>query len=140
MAITGTILAATAVVATGASIYEGEQANSQQKKAQNYQRQQNDLQAARQQRDAVRQARIAAATAVQAGANQGVSNSSAVQGGVGSIQSQTNDNVSFLDTYNKLSDQASTALGKASEFQTNASIFGSVANLATSAYSYSGKK
>jgi hypothetical protein len=49
---------------------------------------------------------------VNAAANQGVSNSSAAQGGIGSIQSQLSSNVSFLDNFNLISDQASAKLGE----------------------------
>lgn len=110
MAITATIVA---VAGLGTSIYEGNQQQKASKSANNFQKQQADLQAQRQKVDAIRQSRLAAASAVQAGANQGVSNSSAVQGGVGSIISQGNSNVSFLDHFNYLSDQASIELGKA---------------------------
>ena len=84
------------------------------------QRQQNDLQAARQKRDAVRQARSAYASAQQTGANQGVSDSSAGQGGLASIATQLGDTLSFLDTYNKQSDQASEALGRSAVFSSKA--------------------
>jgi hypothetical protein len=70
--------------------------------------------------------------------NQGVADSSGAMGGQGSIQSQVNSNLSFLDSYSYLSDRSGAALGKANEFATSASIWGGVAKLGEEAYSASG--
>ncbi len=120
---------AVAVVGTGASMYEQHKAQGYQKQATRAARLQNDLQAARQRRDAIRQARIAQGQLGVKGATQGVQNSSAFQGGLGSIQSQLNNNLSFLDVYNNLSNEASLALDKAASAQGLASDFGKVADL-----------
>lgn len=118
---------AAAVVGTGYSIYAGERANSQAKKATKLQQQQADLSAARQKRDSVRQARMAYAQAQAAAENQGVSGSSSAQGGQASIVSQLNDNLSFLDQYGFISDQASKALGKAQSWRASAQMGGAIA-------------
>jgi len=120
----------TAAVATGVSIYEGQQAASAQKKALEFQQQQADLSAARQQRDAIRQARIANAQANANAERQGVGLSSAAQGGGSSIISQLSSNLSFLDQYNYFSDQASKELGKAVSYRANQELFGQVAGAA----------
>lgn len=119
---------ATAAVSTGASIYEGQQAQKQQQKALDLQKQQGDLQQQQQQRAAIRQSRIAYANAQSAAENQGVADSSSAIGGQGSIESQLSGNLSFLDTMGGLSDQASDALGKAAAFKQNASDWGQVAS------------
>lgn len=63
------------------------------------------------------------------GATQGVQNSSGFQGGQGSIQTQLNSNLSFLDVYNNLSNDASINLDKAATANGLASDFGKVADL-----------
>lgn len=128
---------ATAVVGTGYSIYAGERANAQQKKATQLQKQQADLQAMRQKRDAIRQARMAAAAAAVTSESQGVSGSSSAQGGQGSIFSQLDSNLSFLDQSNVLADQASDALGKMRNYEYLSRTAGQAASLGFSAYAHS---
>ena len=123
-------LLAVAAVGTGASIYQGQKAAKQQKKAVAIQRQQADLQNARTQRDAIRASRLAYAQSQAAAENQGVAGSSSAQGGQGSIVSQLNDNLSFLDQYGLMTDQAQRHLGKAASLQSSASMWGDVAGLA----------
>ena len=103
---------------------------SSQNKAIDAQRQQNELQAARQQRDAIRSSRAARAKALNAGASQGAMGSSGNLGGLASIQSQLGSNLSFLDSYNRLSDVASEQLGRANVFQQRANTAESVGRLA----------
>lgn len=125
-----------AVVGAGAAVYgtvKQAQAAKKQTKYNNealaVQRQQANMSTAIQKRDAIRAARLSAGQALQTGENQGVSGSSAAYGGFGSIQSQLSSNLSFLDKYNTLSDQASIAAGKANKAGTAAQVFGSVAGL-----------
>jgi hypothetical protein len=121
---------AVAAVGTGYSIYQGERASKQAKKATQLQRQASDLQAVRQKRDAVRQARLAYAQAQAAAENQNVSSSSAAQGGQGSIVSQLQDNLSFLDQYGFFQDQASRALGKAQTYEKSSRMAAQVSGAA----------
>lgn len=125
---------AIAVAGLGVAAVGTVQANNNAKKqvaAQNeankIQRQQANLQAARQKREAIRTARLAYAASQQNAENQGVAGSSASLGGLGSITSQLNDNLSFLDQWNTLSDQASIQLGKANAAGANAQMWNSVA-------------
>lgn len=110
---TSTVTAAAAVAGTGYSIYQGQQVNKYNKRTETTQRQMNDLAQARAKRDAIRSARAAAATARSNSENQNVAMSSGAEGGVSSIQSQLSYNLSFLDQYQTLADQASISLGKA---------------------------
>lgn len=107
------ITAGAAVAGTGYSIYQGQQVNKYNKRTETTQRQMNDLAQARAKRDAIRSARAAAATARSNSENQNVAMSSGAEGGVSSIQSQLSYNLSFLDQYQTLADQASISLGKA---------------------------
>jgi hypothetical protein len=120
-----------AIGAVGA--YESYSAQKKQAKLQRKaiaaQRAQDNMKAARERREAIRNARIASGQIEQAAANQGVSNSSAALGGMGSIEQQLNQGLSFLDGYNTLSDQASRYIGKANKAGVNAGMWGSVSNL-----------
>jgi hypothetical protein len=108
-------LAVVSAVSTGVSVVSGVMGAQQQKKAAKAQQRQAELKNAREKRDAIRQYRVAAAMALQGAENQGAASTSASMGGLGSIQSQLTDNMSFLDQYGTLSDQASGALGKAAQ-------------------------
>jgi type II secretory pathway pseudopilin PulG len=100
-----------------------------QKKAVAAQRAQDNLRAARERSEAIRNARISSWTVEQNAANQGASDTSAALGGLGSISSQLNSGLSFLDTYNKLSDQATESIGKANVQAMKAQTWNSVGQL-----------
>ena len=133
MAAISTMIAVGGLAVAGAGAYTANKNAKKQIAAQNealaYQRKQNDLTAARQRRDAIRQARIARATAQNSAATQGVLDSSGNIGGLGSIQSQLGDNLSFLDTYNRFSDMASQALGRANVYGQRAQMAQTVSSL-----------
>lgn len=130
---------AVATVGTGYSIYNGERAAKENRKAQELQRQANQITEARTKRDSIRQARMAYAKSQQSAENQGVSISSSSQGGLGSIQSQLGSNLSFLDQISTINDQASAALGRAATFEQRAKTADSVAGLGFSAFGASGQ-
>ena len=138
MAAVSTIIAGAALGVAGASAISANKNAKKQIAAQNealaYERKQNDLSAARQRRDAVRSARQAFAQAQNTAANQGVMGSSSSEGGLGSIQSQLNDNVSFLDQYNFFSDQGSQALGRANMYAHKANTARTVGQIAGSVF------
>lgn len=126
---------ATSAVSTGVSVYQGQKAASQQKKAAKIEKQKNDLADARSRSDAIRQARIAYASAASNAEAQGVANSSSAQGGQGSIQTQLGMNLSFLDETATLNDQASQALGKAASLKASSAMWGDVAGFSMSVFS-----
>ena len=136
-------LLATSVAVSAAGAYSANQnqrrAVSAQNEANRIQQEQANLQFARQQRDAIRQARIARANATNAAATQGVLDSSGSMGGLASIQAQLGSNLSFLDAYNRFSDQATAELGRAAKFQQRASTADSVSRLALSTLPYAEK-
>lgn len=139
MAAISTIVAIGSLGVAGASAVAANKNAKKQVAAQNealaYQRKQNDLAAARQRRDAIRQARVARAQAQNAAASQGVMDSSGNIGGLGSIQSQLGDNLSFLDQYNRFSDMGSEALGRANVYGQRAQLAQTVGNFAMSVFS-----
>lgn len=130
---------AIATVGTGYSIYNGERASKENRKAQELQRQANQITEARTKRDSIRQARMAYAKAQQSAENQGVAVSSSSQGGLGSIQSQLGSNLSFLDQISTINDQASAALGRAATFEQRSRTADAVAGLGFSAFGASGQ-
>lgn len=106
------------------------------KVAQKYQRRMQILQRKRAAMQSLRQGIIQRAEVVQAGVNQGVGSSSAVQGATASIQSQTADNVFFASRMLQLSNKAQHRLNKATRHENiaqfhdfNAEIFGSMSNM-----------
>lgn len=91
------------------------------------QRQQAELKVARERMMTVRQARIQRAQAISAGetqSGQGSTESSSIQGGTGSIQSQLAGNLAFLDQAETIFSQTSEAQGRAMQAASEASGFG----------------
>ena len=126
--------------ATAGTVYSGVQQSKAAKATQRsaaLDRQRMNLQNARERREAVRASRLASATAEMAAANQGVQGTSSAQGGQASIVSQLNSNLSFLDRFNTLSDQASQQIGYANKFSQRASVGQSVSNLGWQVFSNS---
>jgi hypothetical protein len=131
----GVLLAITATSTVG-SVYAQTKAGAAQRKAGDAQRRQEALQAAVQRRQQIKAGRQAQALALQAGENQGVSGSSGVAGGVGSIKSQMNSNLSFLDRQTQLADYAGNMFNKAAKWNQTATTLGGVAQLAGAARGY----
>jgi hypothetical protein len=115
------------VVGTVMGIKEQRKAGKEAKKANQFERQRANLQSARQKMEAVREGRRAMAEVQQNAENQGVSGSSVGQGGAGSVYSQTNSNLSFLDQYGYYSDQASKFLQQSANSKNKAGMWQSVA-------------
>lgn len=137
-AVAAVVGAGAAVVGTIGSMDNASKQQASQQQAATYQRSMDNNRAARERVQAIRSARLSAGQATQAGANQGVSSSSASLGGVGSIVSQLDSNLSFLDTQSKLSDQASEAIGRASRYGAASAVWGSVAHLGMTVFDSAG--
>jgi len=127
------LLAVTAASSVG-SIYASSKASSAQAKASKAGQRQQALQAAVARRREIAQGREAAAKAVQAGENQGAAGSSGVQGGVGSLKTQLNANLSFLDRSNQDADIASGFLAQAGKWQQVATTVQGIGQLASVGY------
>lgn len=120
---------AIAVGGTVAQISAGRKQAKAAKAANRFERQKNDLQSARQKMEAVREGRRSAAAVAQNAENQGVAGSSIGQGGYGSVISQTNSNLSFLDRYGYYSDQASKMLQKSANYGAKGQMWGAIAGI-----------
>ena len=134
------IVAGTAVAA-GGTIYSGQQARKSAKANQQavaLQRRQNKIEQDRARRAAIREARLAYGQTANSGANGGVSDSSGVQGALGSITSQANTNLSFLDESGRIADQASEKLGLARKYEYRANTGASVAQLGGQVANFAG--
>ena len=130
-----TIFAIIASVTGAASVIESVKAGKNQRKAQKVQRDADNLRAAREKRDAIRQGMIAQATAEQAANNQGVSTSSGALGGQGSIISQADSSVKWLDTQQQANNLSGIFMDKASKASSKAATFGAVSDLSMTAIS-----
>ena len=137
-AVGSVIGAGAAVVGTINSAKAANRANAATQESMKYQRQMDNYKAARERVQAIRSARLAAGTSLQSAANQGAMNTSASIGSMGSIASQLNSNLSFLDTNNKLSDMASQKLGEAAQHRASAELWGSIAGAGSSLFNISG--
>ena len=134
IALVGLGAAAAGTVYSG--VQQGRAAKATQRSAA-LDRQRMNLQNARERREAVRQSRLASAQAEMAASNQGVQGSSSAQGGQASIVSQLSSNLSFLDRFNTLSDQASQQIGYANKFQQKAQTGQAISNLGWQVFSNS---
>ena len=123
-------LMAASVASTGVSLYKGQQADKQARKAADLSRRQESFKALRERRDFIRSARSTAAKITQGAENAGAANTSAAQGGLASIISQASSGLSFLDQYNSFSTQIGAASSKSARFASQANMWGSIADLA----------
>lgn len=121
--------AAATVAGTVGSIKAQNKANKMAKQQYAYERQANNNKIARERRDAIRAARLTQGALVQTGATQGASDTSAALGGLGSIQSQLNSNLSFLDTQSSLADKAGAASLARQNAAANAQNWGAISSL-----------
>lgn len=103
------VAAVGAAVTAGATVMSAVQAGKARKDMREqykYERQLANNRSARERVNAIRQARVAQGAMLQTAANSGAERSSVALGALGSIQSQLNRNLSFLDTNQKLSNLA----------------------------------
>lgn len=130
--------AGAAVVGTANAIKSNKKAAKANARAAAYQRQMDNLRAARERRQAIRQARLASGAALQTSVNQGAVDSSASLGGLGSIESQLNQNLSFLDTNTRLADRASEQIGIANKYRAKADTASAIAGAGMTLFNAAG--
>lgn len=121
--------AGAAVVGTVSSISAQKKALAAQNSQYAYEKQINTNRSVRERRDAIRSARIAGANVVQGAANTGGSDTSAALGTMGSIASQIDSNLSFLDTQTSLANKAGAESQVAQTAKANAATWGQVSDL-----------
>lgn len=137
-AVAAAVGAAATVVGTVSSIKNAKKARKAQAQQFKFERQLAQNRAVRERRDAIRAARLAAGQVTSSAANQGATDSSAFIGGLGSIQSQLNSNLSFLDTNQKLADQAGNAASRANAFLSKAQTGAAISELGMTVFSAAG--
>ena len=125
---------ATAAVGTVATISSQNKMAKAQKKQYAFERQMQQNRSVRERRDAIRAQRIAGGTLVQNSVNSGGSSTSAALGGMGSIVSQLNGNLSFLDTQSSLADKAGAQSQVAASARANGAKWGAITDLGMSVF------
>lgn len=104
-----------------------------------FERQLANNRAAKERRDVIRAGRLARGALVQTAANSGeAGNSSIALGALGSIESQLNRNLSFLDTNQKLANLAGFQALKVSQHSSKASEFGAISALGMQVFGAAG--
>ena len=126
---------AVAAVGTVKTIQSQNKMAKAQKQQYAYERQIQTNKSVRERRDAIRAARMTQGALVQTGENRGASGTSAALGGLGSIESQLNSNLSFLDTNTSLANRAGEQAGKARSAATAAGNWGAVSQLGMQVFS-----
>lgn len=124
------VLAAAAVVGTGASIYSSERSRSEQKKANRARERIRQASSARENLAAVRQQKIAQSQIIQAGATQGTSDSSQIQGAYSGAGSATAGNIGFRNQIDSLQQTIYERMQAANRYSAQAGYYGQAANLA----------
>lgn len=136
------IAAVGAVVGAGAAVastIQAGKANKAAKKQFAFERQLATNQAAKNRRDVIRQSRLARGALQQTIANSGgAGDSSIALGALGSIQTQLAGNLSFLDTNQKLANQAGFQANKATIARNTSSLYGSVSQLGLTVFNSAG--
>jgi hypothetical protein len=129
------IAAAATVVGTVATIGAQNKANNLAKQQFTYEKQLNQNNATRQRRDAIRAARMTQGSIVQTGNNQGAADTSSALGGLGSIQSQLDDNLSFMDTNTTLANKATDLGEERQSAMANAGNWAAISSLGMQVFS-----
>lgn len=135
------IFAAAAIAGIGASVASvsaGNKAAKNQRRAQKIQRDADNLRAVQERRRTIREGRLREAAAQQNAWNQGVGTSSGAYGGQGSITTQMNSGISFIDDQQQAATISGSFMDKASKQESLSNMWGSVANLAFTGAQMSG--
>jgi hypothetical protein len=120
------------------SVQAGKEQTKASRQAVSIQQGADDIRQARERRQAIREARIKSAAALQAGANQGAGDSSAVAGGQASLTTQLNSGIGFQGQMGNMSTSATNSIFEANKAGASAGLFGSIANLGANIFSAQG--
>lgn len=135
------IAAVGAVVAAGATVASAVQAGKARKDAKKqyqFERQLATNRSVKERTNAIRAARLQQGALLQTAANTGAGESSVALGALGSIQSQLNSNLSFLDTNQKLANLAGYYASQANIHSSKAQTWAGVADLGMTIFSSAG--
>lgn len=97
--------------------FSGHQKRQEKRKLRQIEQKRSRLEQSRQAVQTLRQSQVERAKLLQLGANRGVSESSGVQGGLGSIQSQTGANIGFANQIFSLNQQAGQRIAQLGKLQ-----------------------
>lgn len=114
--------AAAGVGGTAFSVVQGRAANKEQRKTRRLQEQRQQLEERRRVRRNIREQRIARAQALNVAGQVGAQDSSAVQGGVGSLSSQLGSNLGFGSRQAQFNQLISTSSQRAADLQSSANL------------------
>lgn len=117
---------------TGASIYQGERARKESKKAAQAQQRISNRQSQKEKISQLREAQIARAQVSVQSQAMGTQDASTTSGITSSIGSTAGANVQFINTINSLQQEISRRMQKANDFAANAQTLGSLASLGAS--------
>lgn len=137
----GIIAAVGATIAAGATVVSAVnagKARAEMREQYKYERQLANNRAARERVNAIRQGRLAQGATLQMAANSGTQNSSAALGALGSIQSQINRNISFLDTNQRLSNLAGYHASRANIASSRANTWAGISSVGMTVFSQAG--
>jgi hypothetical protein len=123
------VAAGAGVVGTAVGVSQSHKATQETEKAQEAQQRIADVEAQRKRDLALRQSRIQRARIENVAAQTGTEGSAGAMGAVQSISSQTNANLSFLDTTRQLATQASTYRQRAADASSRAQIGGALSKI-----------
>jgi hypothetical protein len=125
-----TALLVTSGALTGASLLQGSEARSDQRKAARVQKKIQERQVQRERIKQIREARIQQARVMQQAATQGATQSSAVQGASANITQQASTNLGFINQVQGLQQRIQGLNESASKHAGNAQTLGGLAGLA----------
>lgn len=124
------VVGAVAVIGAGVSAYQQNEARKETRRANNRAARIEAIKAQRERTQALRQSRMQSASIINQGAGAGLAGSTAVQGSLASLGSQTASNFQFTNSVNTLSAQREAALSRAQNAQNIAGIAGTVSSTA----------
>lgn len=135
------IAAVGATVAAGATVASAIQAGKARKDAKKqyaYERQLANNRAAKERTNTIRAARLQQGALAQTAANSGAGESSIALGALGSIQSQLNSSLSFLDTNQKLANFAGFYASRSNIHASKADTWAGISSVGMSVFSAAG--
>lgn len=126
----GAISAFVSVAGTAVSMQQQHKSTTEQRKQQRIQERMADVEARRQRQAQLRQARVQKARVQNVATQTGTGGSAGALGAVDAISSQTNSNLSFLDTQRSFAGQASSAGQRAANAQQRAGMAAGITQMA----------
>lgn len=139
VAVVAAIGVGVAAAGTALQYSESRKARKAASKQYAFERQLANNRAAKERRDVIRASRLARGSLVQTAANSGEAGTSSIAlGALGSIESQLNRNLSFLDTNQKLANLAGYQANRVNKALSKAQEYGAIADFGKQIFSAAG--